>query len=696
MRRSTIRLSSICAAWLLRSACSSALTALPIAAKWLLIGRWKQEAIPIWSLRYFRFWVVKTLVQSAPMAAFAGTPIYNVYLRLLGAKIGRNTVILARFIPVCTDLLSIGDNTIIRKDSILLGYKAQSNYIHTGSIAIGDNAFVGEASVLDIDTAMGDDTQLGHTSSLQSGQRVPDGKHYHGSPAQETQADYCPIEARTCTSLRRWLYAGVPLVMGLVLFAPAAITILNYWYTYFAQYTGAGELDYGAISAPLLSLALLVSLVLFVGALAIGLVGVSVVPRLFNRLLQQDKTYVLYGFHYWVHGIVAGASNSRIYNLLFGDSSFIVHYLKLIGWNLNKVEQTGSNFGTNQKHDNPFLCDIGSGTMVSDGLSMMNAQMSSSSFKLSKVKIGDRNYLGNNIHFPPDGKTGTDCLLGTKAMIPIDGPVREGVGLLGSPCFEIPRAVERDKYFNTFLDSEARQQRIAKKNVHNIVTVAMYLLGNWAFLFAMLFVAHAAMLQYPSYGLLSLFVAGAVVSFASILYFAFLERASLGFKPLQPKVVSIYDQYFWFHERHWKFCESPLQSLFKGTPFKNVISRLLGVKVGRKVFDDGCQYLEKTLIEIGDYSNLNEASTLQGHSLEEGVFKSDYIKIGNGCSVGVGAFVHYGVTMGDRVVLDPDSFLMKGETPEPNTTWRGNPAKAVRGMATTRPMPAAAETALAA
>ena len=109
---------------------------------------------------------------------------------------------------------------------------------------------------------------------------------------------------------------------------------------------------------------------------------------------------MLYGFHYWVHGIVAGASNSRIYNLLFGDSSAIVHYLKLIGWNLNKVEQTGSNFGTNQKHDNPFLCDVGSGTMVSDGLSMMNAQMSSSSFKLSKVKIGDRNYLGNNISLP--------------------------------------------------------------------------------------------------------------------------------------------------------------------------------------------------------------------------------------------------------------------------------------------------------
>ena len=69
---------------------------------------------------------------------------------------------------------------------------------------------------------------------------------------------------------------------------------------------------------------------------------------------------------------------------------------------------------------------------------------------------------------------------------------------------------------------------------------------------------------------------------------------------------------------------------------------------------------------------------LQAHSLEEGVFKSDYIRLGSGCSVGPGAFVHYGVTMGDHVVLDADSFLMKGEVLESHTGWRGNPAKLAR------------------
>ena len=87
MRRCPISALHICAsspsAWV--SSCLSSVT--PIAMKWLLIGRWKPETIPIWSLRYFRFWLVKTAIRGAPIARLGG-PIYNVYLRLLGAKIG--------------------------------------------------------------------------------------------------------------------------------------------------------------------------------------------------------------------------------------------------------------------------------------------------------------------------------------------------------------------------------------------------------------------------------------------------------------------------------------------------------------------------------------------------------------------------------------------------------------------------------
>ena len=61
-------------------------------------------------------------------------------------------------------------------------------------------------------------------------------------------------------------------------------------------------------------------------------------------------------------------------------------------------------------------------------------------------------------------------------------------------------------------------------------------------------------------------------------------------------------------------------------------------------------------------------------SQEDGNFKSDRITIGAGCTLGVGAFVHYGVSIGDGAVLAPDSFLMKGEEIPPRAHWGGNPA----------------------
>lgn len=654
------------------------MSVIPVAAKWLLIGKWRVETFPVWSLRYFRFWVVKSLVQGSPLALLMGGPIYNLYLRALGAKVGANVVITSPA-PVCTDLFSIGDNSVIYKDTILQGYKAQGNVIHTGPIHIGSNAYVGAASVIDINSVMGDGTQLGHSSSLHSGQEVPKGKHFHGTPAEETQADYCAMEARNCSSLRRWLYSLVMLVLGIGI-APLPIMMLYYAFPYVYEYTNvSGLADSTALTiivalAPELALGTLV-FILVSGFL--GLIFIYAVPRFFNLFLKPGKTYVLYGFHYFMQSMVSASSSASFYNLLFGDSSYIVYFLKSAGYELNKVVQTGANFGLDQVHDNPLLCDIGSGSMVSDGFAMMNMEMSSNGFRLGRVEIGDKNYLGNNIHYPAAGRTGANCLLATKVMIPIDGPLRENVGLLGSPCFEIPRVVEQDKQLAGQMDEKALRQSIARKNRRNIVTMVGYLFSIWLYSFIVLMSAYFSVLFFPAYGFWSMAALVVFVVIFTVAYFVVIERASLKLGSLQPNIVTMYDDYFLFHERHWKFCGNPLPGLFKGTPFRNLISRLLGVKLGRKVFDDGGKIFDKTLIEVGDYVNLNEASTIQGHSLEEGMFKCDRVKIGNGCTLAARAFVHYGVTMGDNVVLGPNAFLMKGESPPVNSVWQGNPASEV-------------------
>src|SRR5216684_2946882 len=47
-----------------------AVSAVSIAAKWVLVGRWKPQQIRLWSLAYVRFWLVKTLVRSSPTRLF--------------------------------------------------------------------------------------------------------------------------------------------------------------------------------------------------------------------------------------------------------------------------------------------------------------------------------------------------------------------------------------------------------------------------------------------------------------------------------------------------------------------------------------------------------------------------------------------------------------------------------------------------
>ncbi|MGH3780299.1 MAG: phosphopantetheine-binding protein [Pseudonocardiaceae bacterium] len=193
------------------------LCTLPILAKWTLIGRWKPQQLRIWSLAYLRFWIVKTLLRWNPLVMFTGSPLYVLYLKALGAKIGQGVAIFSRNVPVCTDLLTIGAGTVISKDSFFNCYRAHAGLIQTGAITLGKDVFVGEKTVLDIGTSLGEGSQLGHTSALHAGQAVPDGEHWHGSPAQRTKVDYRAANPTECGILRRAVYTALQLVGMLAL-----------------------------------------------------------------------------------------------------------------------------------------------------------------------------------------------------------------------------------------------------------------------------------------------------------------------------------------------------------------------------------------------------------------------------------------------------------------------------------------------
>jgi non-ribosomal peptide synthetase-like protein len=651
---------------------------LPILVKWMLVGRWKHREIQVWSLAYLRFWIVKALIRTSPLVLFVGSPVYPLYLRALGARIGPGVAIFSRIVPVCTDLLTIGAGTVIRKDAHFSCYRAQAGVIRAGSVTIGEDVVVGEGAVIDIETSMGAGAQLGHVSSLHSAQVVPDGERWHGCPAQRTEADFRTVGAAPCGAVRRAGYGALQLLNALVLSLPLVIggvAILLLEVPQLAALLDAGPVTFTSWSFYGEVLAL--SAVVFFGSLLTGLLVVVTVPRVLGLAVKADRVYPLYGLHYGIHRTIMRLTNVRFLMMLFGDSSAVVHYLRGLGYDLSRVEQTGSNFGTQVQHETPFLSSIGTGTIVADGLSMINADYSSTSFRLSRASIGASNFVGNHVVYPAQSRTGDNCLLATKVMVPVDGPVREGVGLLGAPAFEIPRSVERDSRFD-IPSADERRRRVVAKNKHNTVTAALFLLVRWTRLFGITVIYSVAAELYHLYGPPVLAAATVVALLFGIGYALLAERASTGFRALRPLYCSIYDISFWRHERFWKLTSATEGKIFDGTPFKNVFSRLRGVRLGRLAFDDGCGIVEPTLVAIGDRCTLNHRAVIQSHSQEDGTFKSDRIRIGSGCTVGPNAWVHYGVTMGDRAVLATDSFLMKGEEMPDDARWAGNPAREMR------------------
>ena len=82
--------------------------------------------------------------------------------------------------------------------------------------------------------------------------------------------------------------------------------------------------------------------------------------------------------------------------------------------------------------------------------------------------------------------------------------------------------------------------------------MGIFLLGRWLHVFLVTVFALAAFDSYGGFAQLEMAVLFALSVLVTPVYFVLLERGIRGFRRLEPKYCSIYDPYFWRHERLWK------------------------------------------------------------------------------------------------------------------------------------------------
>ena len=125
----------------------------------------------------------------------------------------------------------------------------------------------------------------------------------------------------------------------------------------------------------------------------------------------------------------------------------------------------------------------------------------------------------------------------------------------------------------------------------------------------------------------------------------------------------------------YEFLATPLAlEALRGTPFLPWYLRLLGARIGRRVYMDTTGLIEFDLVEVGDRAAINADVVLQTHLFEDRVLKASRLRIGADCSVGADSVVLYDTEMGEGSRLDALSLLMKGEALPAGTSWAGVPA----------------------
>ena len=158
------------------------LTAIAIGFKWAVIGKIKPGKYKLWGSYYFRFWIVDKVINICPIIYFTGTNLMNIFLRLMGAKVGKNSYIGTSAISAF-DLLKVGNNVSVCTDSHLRGYIIADGYLQIGSIELEDKAFVGIRCCLAHNTKMEKNSSLEDLTLIPEGCTIPGNENWGGSPA---------------------------------------------------------------------------------------------------------------------------------------------------------------------------------------------------------------------------------------------------------------------------------------------------------------------------------------------------------------------------------------------------------------------------------------------------------------------------------------------------------------------------------
>jgi non-ribosomal peptide synthetase-like protein len=642
---------------------------LTIAIKWLVIGRVKPGRYPLWGVYYFRLWLVQRCVGLAHMKWFQGSPILPLYLRAMGAKIGKDVVI-GDLDVGAADLVTIGDCACIGGKVKLSNAHVEGGELIIAPIRIGADAYVGTSCVIEGDVEIGASAELRDLTSIPAHTRVGAGETWDGSPGKKigmVDLQDLPAQARAGGLARA---AGLAFYFAMLLIVPGLglLPIFPAFWVFDRVDEAIGVVDRSLYLASLplmawpMSFALVIFTVCFIAA-----IRWSVLPRV------RSGAYSIHSWFYMRKWTVALATEITLETLssLYA-TVYMRNWYRLMGARIGKDAEISTNLAG--RYD---LVEIGEKNFIADEVVLGDEDVRRGYMTLDQVRTGARVFVGNDAVVPLGAEIPAGALIGIKSKPPKNADLSPGDTWFGSPPIKLP---VRQKFeglgANWTYEPPPWKKflRAAFEAVHiSLPTMLFVTCGTLAV------EVMAPSLLAGRYG-----VAAAWFLLLSLAISLFMTLVVVAVKWItmgryEPVVKPMWS--FWAMRTeavavlYWGLAGKVLLDHLRGTPFLPWTLRLFGVRTGRGVWMDSTDVTEFDCVRIDDYCAINSLSALQTHLYEDRVMKVGRVHLGRGVTVGAGSTVLYDTSVGDWARLGPLTVVMKGESIPANSQWIGAPAE---------------------
>ncbi|MCM1966689.1 Pls/PosA family non-ribosomal peptide synthetase [Streptomyces sp. G1] len=157
------------------------------AAKWLLVGRHRVGEHPLWSGFVWRNELADTFVEvlAVPwlVGSVPGTPVLSLWLRGLGARIGRGVWCESYWLPE-TDLVVLGDAVSVNRGCVLQTHLFHDRILRTDTVVLREGATLGPGGIVLPGSTVGARSTLGPASLVMAGESVPADTRWLGNPIE--------------------------------------------------------------------------------------------------------------------------------------------------------------------------------------------------------------------------------------------------------------------------------------------------------------------------------------------------------------------------------------------------------------------------------------------------------------------------------------------------------------------------------